>query len=199
MRDSIREAVTKLIEREGVQALTMDKVAEEAGVAKGTLYTYFETKKQLLDSVFHTALEPMKEELGNILDSPETPEARIRLFILRHMSYFDEHRRFFRVLLYERSVAQGHRERLTNNRYRSGLEKLASVLEEGMKKGFFRRCNPEKLATMIMEADIAMISQRLYQNDPPRALEDAEFIYDVFLYGISAAERPARGGHAYAS
>ena len=43
-RREILDATATLIEEGGIQRLTMDRVAERAGVAKGTIYVYFKDK-----------------------------------------------------------------------------------------------------------------------------------------------------------
>ena len=42
-RASILDAATRLILRDGATGLTMDDIAAEAGVARGTLYLYFDS------------------------------------------------------------------------------------------------------------------------------------------------------------
>ncbi|MGH7864881.1 MAG: helix-turn-helix domain-containing protein, partial [Candidatus Binataceae bacterium] len=44
----ILDATRRVIGRYGFQGATIDRVAEEAKVAKGTIYLYFETKDSLL-------------------------------------------------------------------------------------------------------------------------------------------------------
>ena len=48
-RDTIRGATQRVIARHGLRGASMSAIAEEAGVAKGTLYLYFEDRDDLLD------------------------------------------------------------------------------------------------------------------------------------------------------
>lgn len=58
----------RLFEREGVEAVTMEKIAAEADVAKGTLYNHFPTKEAVLAYAIHEQLgrdlEPLMKGLG---------------------------------------------------------------------------------------------------------------------------------------
>ena len=56
-RDRILEAALKLFANETYQAVTMDRVARAAGVAKGTLYLYFPSKEALYLGILSDGLE----------------------------------------------------------------------------------------------------------------------------------------------
>lgn len=49
--DAIVEAVERILERDGVDALTTNRIAEVAGVSIGTLYQYFPNKQALVAEV----------------------------------------------------------------------------------------------------------------------------------------------------
>ncbi len=56
--DEIRDAALELFVERGFAATRMDDVAARAGVSKGTVYLYFETKEALLRSVVEDLVEP---------------------------------------------------------------------------------------------------------------------------------------------
>jgi len=49
---SLLDAALRVADREGLETLTIQKVAREAGLAVGTLYVYFEGKEDLLRRVY---------------------------------------------------------------------------------------------------------------------------------------------------
>lgn len=59
----ILAAATELIEGWSFSDITMDRIAERAGVAKGTLYLYFRTKEALFLSLFETLVHSWYAEL----------------------------------------------------------------------------------------------------------------------------------------
>ena len=59
MQDSIYEAVAAVLAEHGIRGMTMDRVAEQAEVAKGSLYNYFPNKQALLQFVHEKALAPV--------------------------------------------------------------------------------------------------------------------------------------------
>lgn len=60
---AIMEAALELFSEKGYSATRLDEVAARAGVAKGTLYLYFDSKKDIFKKVVETALKTNIEPL----------------------------------------------------------------------------------------------------------------------------------------
>lgn len=182
-RQGIVEAVVRVLGAQGMQGLTMDLVAEQAGVAKGTLYVYFKNKQELLKATIEVSLAPLIKNLNELLDSRLPPDEKVRALVSRHLGFFDENRPLFRVLMYE--LTQARWKRFGTSRYESFISRLAAALEEGCRDGSFRPVNCVHLAAMLMESDIAIIHQRLHCDNPGPVEEDARLVAETFLLGIS--------------
>lgn len=77
-------AANQVIVSQGVDALTLDAVASEAGVSKGGLLHYFPTKEALIAGMVQQALdrfvETLHQELAND-PAPDTPGHWVRAYI----------------------------------------------------------------------------------------------------------------------
>ncbi len=185
-RRAIEEAVTRLLTAGGSKGFTMEQVAAEAGVAKGTLYLYFKSKRSLLESVKETSLAPLREELEAVLDAGFAPRETIEEVVGRQLQFFDERRGLFRLLLEERQLAQLQRTRQHNSRYQHLLGRVAKVVEDGIRTGVFRKLDAERVAAMLLEATVAVIGQRLWSEHPRTWEDDARTLTEVFVNGIAA-------------
>lgn len=193
-RRHIQESVVRAVTSVGVQGLTMDRIAEEARIAKGTIYLYFRTKDELVKATIEWCFTPLMDELVAILESDLPPDERLRRFTQRHLAYFEDRRDLFRVLLHERSRVQSRQDRRRSSRYKKLVEKTAAVIQEGVETGVFREVDSSKLAGMIIEANISVISQRLMEDQQGPAQEDAGFLSGVFMDGILRhPQRSTRG------
>lgn len=184
-RRSMREAVVRILSKDGAEGLTMERVAAEAGVAKGTLYLYYRDKKALLEAVKEESFRPMRDELAAILAGPLPPRDKIGVFVTRHLGYFDEHRGFLRVLLWDRQLSGAYLSRQQNSEYRGTVQRIRGVLEAGVRDGSFRPMDPGKVAAMLIESDIVMIAYRLLEESPGPLEKDAQMVLDVFFNGIA--------------
>ena len=69
----IRDAAMRVFVRKGINAATMQDIASEAGLSAGALYRYFESKEQLIWTVFEHCREETRalfEEVPAGTDSP---------------------------------------------------------------------------------------------------------------------------------
>ena len=124
--------------RDGLKSVTMDNVAQEAGIAKGTVYLHYRDKQELLDAVKESSLAPMVEKVDEVLHGGGTPERKLLAFSTRYLTYFDERRDLFRILMYEREVTRVQGSRYQGDRYRHLVQETAKVIREGIRKGNFR-------------------------------------------------------------
>src|ERR1043166_9035759 len=146
-RQSIQEAVIQLMCREGLGAVTMER----------------------LDQLFASDLDPLRTLEG---------------YSLRYLGYFDERRDLFRILLYEREVTRASGQRFRGDRYRHLLERCTRVVRDGIDAGVFRDVDPGKAAAMFVEANFAIMNQRLRGGSPTPVEDDARLISDIFLRGL---------------
>jgi AcrR family transcriptional regulator len=58
-RDNIMRAALELVTEKGFHGAPMSRIAEEAGVAAGTIYCYFESKDTLIDELYHELEEKL--------------------------------------------------------------------------------------------------------------------------------------------
>lgn len=65
--DSIKQATTDLIARDGVSSLTAAKIAQRAGVSTGTFYDYFPNKEAVLLSLFEASSSQVVVAMRNFM------------------------------------------------------------------------------------------------------------------------------------
>ncbi len=183
-RQSIQQAVIQLMCREGLAAVTMDRVAQEVGIAKGTIYLHYRDKQELLDDVKNSSLDPMVAKMEEIFRSDASADRKLQTYSLRYLTYFDERRDLFRILLYEREVTRVQSSRYQGDRYRRLVEGTARVIRDGVKSGIFRDIHGQGVAAMFVDANMAIMNQRLLTASPRPVEDDAQLISDVFVRGL---------------
>jgi AcrR family transcriptional regulator len=192
-RQTIRDAVIQIMCRDGLAAVTMDRVAQEAGIAKGTVYLHFKDKQHLLDAVKDDSLEPIVVKLTELAAGDLSPTRKVQAFALRYLTYFDERRNLFRVLLYEREVTRVQGSRYRADRYMRLVALAAKIVGEGIACGAFRSVPLHKTAAMFVESNIAIVNHRLIEAERSSPVEeDAEMIADLFLRALRPD--PVSGG-----
>ncbi|MEA1971159.1 MAG: TetR/AcrR family transcriptional regulator, partial [Thermodesulfobacteriota bacterium] len=161
-------------------------VAAEAGVAKGTLYVYFENKEQILEAAVDASFDPLVREVSVLLDGDLAPDRKLESFSLCNLRFFDEHRDLVRVLLYDRERTHSRKCRYTDSRYRTSVKQVANVLDDGAGQGLFPPLDSMKVAAMFIEANMGMIMQRIHDGISGNVEKDARQITDIFMKGLSS-------------
>lgn len=79
----ILEATVRLLERDGIDALTTNAIAAAAGVSIGTLYQYFPNKMAILDALAEREMGDMAARVKAVMDDAAiaSPEARISAIV----------------------------------------------------------------------------------------------------------------------
>ncbi len=188
-RQSIQQAVIQLMCREGLPSVTMDRVAQEAGIAKGTIYLHYKDKQELLDDVKNSSLDPMVTRMDEVFASDASPDRKLQTYSQRYLQYFDERRDLFRILLYEREVVRVQSSRYQGNRYKHLVDQTARAIREGVKKRIFREVDDRSIAVMFVEANVAVMNQRLMTDSPRPVEDDAGIIADLFLTGLARGKK----------
>src|SRR5688500_4234353 len=186
---SIQEATMRVIARKGMAAATMQEIADEARVAKGTIYLYFRDRDELVEKTFESAMAHLMLRIDAALDASVPFEQKIRDVIAAQLSFFHQNREFFRLYLSMRMPEgtperQRRQKRTCQPQYRVRVQKFAAVLNEAMERGELRPMNPSRLALFIIEGSTAVILERLTEESSPAEDADVELVAGLILDGV---------------
>ena len=186
---SIQDATMRVIARKGMAAATMQEIAEEAGVAKGTIYLYFRDRDELVEKTFETAMEKLFVQIDEALDRDVSFEDKLRAVMSAQLAFFAQNREFFRLYLSLRMpegtpAQQRRQQRSCHPRYHQRVEKLAGVLQQAIARGELRALDTERLSLFIIEGSTAVLLERLSEKSSPAESADVDLLVGVILDGI---------------
>ncbi|MBO3275212.1 TetR/AcrR family transcriptional regulator [Pseudomonas schmalbachii] len=135
-RERILELAQAQVAEGGFAALTMQGLAEQAGMATGSLYRYFRSKGQLAAEVFARASQREVDALGEALGAPGDPTRRLADGLHRFAARAWESRQLAFALIAEPVDPEVDEQRLI---FREAYAELfANLLEEGVARGVFQ-------------------------------------------------------------
>ncbi len=190
--EEILQAALEVFTDRGFAATKLEDVARRAGVTKGTIYLYYESKEALFMALVRETIVPViakGEALANSFTGTardlfeqlvreyfrlvgDTPLSGIPRLMIAEAGNFPELARFY----YEEVVTRGHR-------------LMAGVLERGMKAGEFRRVDVA-VATKLAMAPLmhAVVARKAFAACMPEGFDVAKYLdthIDLYLHGIS--------------
>jgi AcrR family transcriptional regulator len=168
------EAALAVFAQRGFRNTRLDDVAEAAGVTKGAIYHYFDTKEELLLSVIEHYQSLAFGRAEEVLANRDLPAAkRIEQVVKKIFQPSEERKRLLLALLI-RGIA--HEVPRVHDRWlRDGPARLwslvAGLVEEGKRSGEFRADADAEVAARLLISGLVL--QRLWNEDAPKIPEIA--------------------------
>lgn len=97
-KQKLLDAAMRLFESQGYFSTTVEQITEEAGVSKGLVYNYFDSKEELLAELIETTTSQMALVAGTLVSS-ESIEESLSRFLDRYLSYLKTEKRFLKLQL----------------------------------------------------------------------------------------------------
>lgn len=142
-RPAILAAAEKLFDAKGYTATTVEEVASAAGIAKGSVYTYFRSKEDLFEQVFLYAVASLETKIFNIFAEPISAAEKLQRLFDYRFAIMDQTKPIGRLVLeFWATAARGQQGRLAEimgKMYGRWQEQIAAVLNEGSAAGEFGR------------------------------------------------------------
>ncbi|MCG8550180.1 MAG: TetR/AcrR family transcriptional regulator [Desulfobacterales bacterium] len=146
--------------------VTMDNVASRCGVSKGTLYNYFQNKKDLLHYIHEAVIIPIKKGSNKIFKKNIPPMEKIYGFVGNVFDFHKEYPLYFKFIQSQRSAADAVTERMDVI-----ILPLVNVCREGMRRGQFVDTDPYVMAAMIFGTVIGPLESLTYRGESLQDLE----------------------------
>lgn len=162
---SLLESTRKIIAAHGFDAVTMDRVAEQAGIAKGGIYLYFRNKSELIVSAVEEIASVMLREIEARVDPKAAPWERLCQLVRGQIEVMEQHRDLLRTLLLDRRLLLDRAGRRPSRRFLKYRERhelhIRKILEEGIRRKVFHPVDPAPVAFYVNELTISAVQRRV--------------------------------------
>jgi AcrR family transcriptional regulator len=185
----LMEATVRVLAEEGVDGLTLRKVAEKAGKNRGLVHYYFDSKADLLASLLDHILTGTQKLIG--IDESEPPIENLWV-ALRFHAYgpggLDQAGRHYYLAILQLQALAAHnediRQQFTRN-HRYMVDVVATLIQEGIADGTFHQVDPKETASFLLASidgarniDLAL-NRDTTRDTTLRALE--EYISEILI------------------
>ncbi|MBN2520147.1 MAG: TetR/AcrR family transcriptional regulator [Bacteroidales bacterium] len=150
-RNEIIDAAEKVFFTKGIENATMDEVAEEAELSKGTLYLYFNNKEDLHFAICMRGLVMLKEKFEQAISKNNTVLHNLVQIGLTFVKFSKEHSDYFKVMSHFEGKNPDEREhRYQHTEKDNVMDVMVKLIEQGKKDGSIRNdINPNIIAHIL--------------------------------------------------
>jgi AcrR family transcriptional regulator len=159
-RAEILDAARRVFAGRGFAAATMDDIAREAGIAKGTIYLYYRSKGDVYSAAAEQGLRDLHAQVLTRLREASTAFDRVKSFIATKARYFEDNANFFRLYYAELCDLSAHSALVHEDSNRLYLEQV-DALESGLSRDFPDRADLHSVCLAIGALTYGVITRRL--------------------------------------
>ncbi|MEM6994370.1 MAG: TetR/AcrR family transcriptional regulator [Myxococcota bacterium] len=181
-RTRLLDAAEQVFGEQGYERASIVEITQSAGVAQGTFYVYFESKKsifiELVDTLGTRLRRSLGEAIAGITDRLEIERTGFRAFLV----FVEEHKHLYKIVRQCEFVDEA----VYRAYYRRMADAYVKGLKGAMRDGEFHKLHPEAIAYALMGIfDFVGMRWVLWEGTaPPRkAFND---VFAFIAHGLSA-------------
>jgi AcrR family transcriptional regulator len=191
---AILDAARTVFSREGYAATSVDEVAAEAGIAKGTVYLYFKSKEELYLAALARDLRMFANQAREEMENVPTFREKIETFLRVRLEYCRAHEDFLRIYLseYGKMWVNTPTGKELRRLQRHNMRHVASVVQKAIDAREIRNVSAPALAATLFDIARGLIERRLLGWKEFQVRGEIRFATDLLWQGIGTVTPPRR-------
>ncbi len=135
----IIQAAIRVFARNGFFNSRISEIAQEANVADGTIYLYFNNKYDILITIFEEEMGKIIARVKQEIARFDDPRDKLEHFALLHLSLVEKDKELAELIQVELRQSSKFIKEYRNRRFAEYLHIIGLILKEGQKKGIFSK------------------------------------------------------------
>jgi AcrR family transcriptional regulator len=149
---NIIKTAKRLFGKYGLRKTTVDDIAGEARIGKGTIYHYYESKEDIFIAVVEDEVQFLKEEVMKAVASQSAPDKKLRMYILTRMRVIGKVANFYSTFKQEYIDYYGFVNKIHSKYTDFEIGVIKQFIQEGIDSGLFKVDNLDLTAFTIVIA-----------------------------------------------
>lgn len=187
---AIIDAAVKVIARHGYHQAQVSKIAREASVADGTIYLYFDSKEDVLISLFREKMGLFTETIRERIEKMERAEDQLRELIYLHLHQLSLNRDFAVVTQIELRQSNPAVRAGINDVLKQYLNVIDQIILLGKKQRVFRQDVEHAVARKMIFGTLDEAVTSWVMNEREYELISlVEPLHNLFIHGLKKMEQ----------
>jgi AcrR family transcriptional regulator len=167
-RAAVLAAARRIFADKGYHATSIDDIIEAAGIARGTFYLYFESKRAIFDELLDELFTTLQSTVRRIEVGPGAPPPveQMNATVDRVMQTLTENREMARILLREAVGIDDEFDAKLEQFYGRIEGLIASAIQTGQQMKLVRRCDAQIVARCILGSAKELVHWAFVKQEP---------------------------------
>lgn len=192
--DEVLDAALELFLERGFQSTRVDDIAARAGISKGSVYLYFQSKQAVLEGLIQRAVAPIANNVANLGTAFEGDPRTLIAMVLKmvgqqladpHM--FNIPKLVLREAIVVPEIADMYREAVLDK----VIPVIVGLIRKGIAEGYLRPVDPElTVRSIVGPVMLHLMMAEVFGLRPEGGLAMDRLIdnhLDILLNGVSAS------------
>lgn len=183
-RIEILDAAIKVFSEAGVEGATIEGIAKKAGIGKGTVYDYFDSKNTLFLEMIRYSGKRFSEGIVPVIEQGNTMSEKIQLISQFYASFLKEHLDMFRSIMTGQTLSEDMRSRMLKEIWTTAAA-FEDMIRDGIRTNELRGdIDPEIAAATIMGGIQNYAMKKMFIDGLSPEDIDHEGVAQVILRGL---------------
>jgi len=157
----IYEASIRILNKQGLEGLTTNRIAEVAGISIGTLYQYFSNKQEILNALGQREIQATISKITELFFQPSDEVDQLRLLVRACLNAFDGRHQVRKILL-ELALAQHGLNNLNQS-----VSQISTLISSPIAAQFFKNVRAlTEMDFLILSAAVTGAIRSALARDP---------------------------------
>lgn len=190
--EQIVEAAYELFLEQGVESVSIQEIADRAGVAKGTFYLYFHDKDELKEAIIaQKSNELFQYAISALHQTGITDFESQIIFVIDYVLDVLEHNQEALKLI-SKNLSLGVFSRQVNDFFSDRKVNIVKSLTDAAERNHIRLKNPEILLYMIIELASSTCFSCILESKPLEIAVFRPYLFDAIRQLIRSQQLPAQ-------
>ncbi|WP_425570285.1 TetR/AcrR family transcriptional regulator [Nonomuraea rosea] len=188
VRQRLLAEATRLFAERGFEGTSVQEIVVSAGVTKGAMYHYFDSKDDLLHEIYARVLRMQMDRLAQIADGPGTLKQRLHRaaadVVETTTANLDDSKIFFR----SNHLLAPEKQKNVRAERRRYHERFRALVAEGQREGIFSDRVPAELVVDYFFGSVHHLGTWFHAAGPLTGAQVGKHFADLLLTSLGAGD-----------
>jgi AcrR family transcriptional regulator len=189
-KEVIFEQALRIFSEKGFERATIEEIADQAGIAKGTFYYHFKSKSELFEFLLQQGTHILMDNTITALQKGGTVVERLEAVINELLSFFQDYQEFCRMIFSEilgPAAAPTRWEDIFKPDRQKYLLPVIELIREGQEQGIIRNISPQTALQAILGTISTIAMTQIFHGEHFDKMKVSSQIREILFHGILVA------------